>query len=147
VHRHRRRAIGALVLLVLLVTGGCGDGDDDDEANDDFCAARVELGDRITELEGFQLTTEEDAPEARERVLALIDALRTMLAAAPEEIRVDADTMASGLDDIETRVEDATVVELGTEVPAILAEIGGAGSDELADAVAAVNTYAADTCD
>jgi len=146
VHRQSPRAVGVLVLLALLVTGACG-GDDGDEEVNEFCAARVDLEDRITELEGFELTTEDQAQEARERVLAVIDALETMLDAAPEEIRIDADTMASGLDDIQTRVEDATVTELGTEVPAILAQIGGSGNDEQSDAIAAVNTYAADTCD
>jgi hypothetical protein len=153
-HRHRRRAAGALVLLAVLATGACGDdgdsGDSGDGGEDDttaFCEARVALGDRITELEGFDLASQGDAAEARQRVSALIDALRAMLDAAPEDIRVDADTMASGLDDIEARVEDASVIELGTEVPALLAEIGGAGSDERADAVAAVNAYAEDTCD
>jgi hypothetical protein len=146
VHRQRRRAAGALVLLTVLVTGACGDDGGDDEASA-FCQARVELGDRITELEGFDLSSSEDVPEARERVTALIDALRTMLAAAPEEIRVDADTMASGLDEIEARIAEANVMQLGTEVPTLLAEIGGAGSADRADAVASVNSYAEDTCD
>jgi hypothetical protein len=146
VHRQRRRAVGVLVLLTLVVTGGCG-GDGDDEEASEFCAARVDLEDRLSELEGFQLTSEDQAPEARERVLAVIDSLETMLDAAPEEIRIDADTMAADLDTIRTRVEDATIVELGTEVPALLAQIGGSGNDEQGDAITAVNTYAADTCD
>ena len=145
-HRQLPRAVGVLVFLALLVTGGCGDDGGDEEVNE-FCAARVDLEDRITELEGFELTSEDQAQEARERVLAVIDALKTMLDAAPEEIRIDADTMAEDLDAIETRVEDASILELGTEVPAILAEIGGTGSDERSDAVAVVPSYAEDTCD
>ncbi len=149
--RRQRHTVGALVLVVLLaVTGtlaGCGGDDGGDDEASGFCDARVELEDRITELEGFDLSTEEGVPEARERVIAVIEALEEMLAAAPEEIRLDADTMAEGLDEITTRVEDADLVELSTEVPALLGEIGGAGSSDKADAVAAVNDYAKDTCD
>jgi hypothetical protein len=149
VHRHRRCAVGALVLVGLLLTGACG-GDDDgggEGATSEFCEARIDLLDRITELEGFELATEAEVPEARERVVAVIDALRTMLDAAPEEIRVDADTMGEDLDDIEDRISDADLVELSTQVPALLAEIGGAGADDRADAVAAVNAYAGRTCE
>jgi hypothetical protein len=147
VHRPRRRTVGALVLLVLgaALLGGCGGDDDGDEAAA-FCDARVELADRITELEGFDLSTEEGVPEARERVIALVDALRTMLDAAPEEIRVDADTMAEGLDAIEDRVADADLVQLSTEVPTLLADIGGAGSEAKAEAVASINAYAEEEC-
>lgn len=142
---HRRWAVGALALLAIVGFGACG-GDDDDEASDGFCEARVELGDRINELQGYDLSTEEGVPEARERVIALIDALRTMLEAAPEDIRIEADTMAEGLDDAEARVTDADLVELSTEVPTLLADIGGGGSPEKAEAVAAINAYAEDTC-
>jgi hypothetical protein len=153
VPRTPRRTVGSLLLVGALAAAalaGCGEdpaADDDvpDEARSEFCASVDDLNETVTELKGFQLTSEDDVPEAKEKIVAVLDALRAMLAQAPQAIRADAEAMAATLDPIEQRIEDATALELGTEVPALLAQIGGGGTAE-ANPAAKVNAYIGANC-
>ena len=151
-HRSLSRTVGSLLLaatLVVALLAGCGEdpssdtGASDDEKSE-FCQSVDDLNVAVTELKGFQLATEDDVPEAKEKIVAVLDALRTMLDLAPDAIRSDADAMAETLDPIEQRVRDASALELGTEVPALLAEIGG--NDSGSNPAGKVNAYIGANC-
>lgn len=130
--RHRPLSwLTAAVMAAAVVAGGCG-GDDDAEATSTtvdqeeaaFCADAASVEERLADLQGVQLATDEDVPAVKEAVGDLLRALRDMLDDAPSAISHSARELGRVVDDIGVEVDKATTaVELGLRLPGLLAQL------------------------
>lgn len=138
-----RRAVtrtAAVVLCLALVVGCSDDGDDEATSTttttvatttteplpagtEQFCTALQVVKQRGIDVSTIKLDTDEDVPEAKSKLLGLIDALQASMLLAPPELLDSASQINALVTQIKPLVQDAvTANDLRIQVPA-LAEV------------------------
>ncbi len=126
------RWLGVLLAGAVLV-GACGGGGDDgadDAPSPGFCTDVATVQEEQAALSDLRLTDDDDVPDARAQLLEFLDAIDAMAASAPEEVRAEADQLAATSARIRPEIEGVDdALELGTQVPGLLSELGAPATD------------------
>ncbi|HXH57570.1 hypothetical protein [Iamia sp.] len=144
----RRGRLTAVLLAGGVFLASCGGDEAADPGPSVFCQEVATVQERLAELRDVRLASDDDVPQVKTEVLSFVDSFEAMLGAAPEEIEGEAASLSTSTEKIRTRVEGAsTALELGTELPGMLALLGGGGeSGELGGDTQRIVSFTQEEC-